>query len=247
MIKNNVYTLQLVNNTLTTLKTRLLTSYLEFFDIRVPYSWYNINEWNNAFVLTDSGANNFNITLTNGQYSTGTLFAAEVQTQLLAAGSLVDVYTCTYSTVTKLITISETSGPNNFGITWAANGLLRDQLGYTIDLTAAASYVAPNIFNTRFAEEIFVKIDQFNLQMPGKVQSLGVPINDRWYNFHGFVTSYSFGEHIEITFDHDEYIPDKINLDRKERIDNLTLSVYDSRGLLLPMNGQKILIRFKNL
>lgn len=246
MIKNNIYTFQCENNTSSNLKTKIILNKTEFLDIRVPYSWYNINTFNNTFTLTDSSDNDYVITLIQGQYLTGTLISAQIQTQMNACAST-DVYAVSYDTMTCKYTISETDGPDDFEITWNDNYILRNMLGFSVNLSAAATYTSTGIASSRFCEEIFIKIEEFQYQSKNKCKSLLTQINENYYNYHGYVSNVNFGNHVEIKFNYTGYIPDINDIQRGERINHLTISVYNEYGLLIPLNHKKILIRFKNL
>lgn len=85
---------------------------------------FAVTATNNKIYIADGS--NFTATLTVGNYLSGTLMAAQIQTQLNAVSTL---WTCTYSTTTFKFTIGRSSGTATLRLTQTTNAAW-SMLGY---------------------------------------------------------------------------------------------------------------------
>ncbi len=113
----------------------LFTSYRS--EVWKPTGWFEITASNNKLYFDDGGAQTATITASATAYTTGTLMATQVQTQMNAVSS---GFTVSYSTSTYKFTISHAS---NFELTiTSTTNAIWQTLGFTgsSDLTGANSY-----------------------------------------------------------------------------------------------------------
>ena len=82
---------------------------------RSKVGWNIIVDYNDAFDFTEASEGDASATLTAGNYATGDLMAAELQTQINAAATD-NTYTVTYSTATYKFTIARDTGADAFGL-----------------------------------------------------------------------------------------------------------------------------------
>lgn len=121
---------------------------LSLAKVCIPNTVYPINAYNQK-IFFDEGAGTLTATLTSSNY-TGTQFAAEIQTQLNAAG--VDTYTVVYSLQTKKLTITSTGT-----FTFVVGALSAfENMGYSeLNFATAASAVSDfpiNIAGTQYVD-----------------------------------------------------------------------------------------------
>lgn len=100
---------------------------------RSATGWTIVETFNDRIDFTEAGA--LVATLTPGTYATGALLAAEVQTQLNAAGG--NTYTCTYSGATNKFTITKTAGADPITLNWATGPNLARSVGVDMGYSVA--------------------------------------------------------------------------------------------------------------
>lgn len=84
---------------------------------RTELGWNIVAGFNDKIDFTEGTSGAAVATLTVGNYATGTLMAAEIQTQLNAAATD-NTYTCTYSAVTNKFTIARATGTDTIDLDW---------------------------------------------------------------------------------------------------------------------------------
>lgn len=138
-----------------------------------PYSFYNINVYNNVLVVSDDGAPPVTLTFTRGNYNANTLIT-EIQTQFTNAG--IGHISITISSITGLLTFT---CQNNHTLTFFANGSTCFRvLGFdpTLDYNSVASViVAPYPLN--LLGTLKLRIASYNLPINSLDSSVGGNLN----------------------------------------------------------------------
>lgn len=104
---------------------------------------------NDKLDFTEGVTGDATATLTAGNYSTGALMAAEIQTQMDAAATD-NTYTVTYSSSTKKFAIARATGSATIGLEWSTGANAATSVGLDLgfdtsaDDTGATSYEADN-------------------------------------------------------------------------------------------------------
>lgn len=99
-------------------------------NIRIPISFYNINQYNNTFIITDNSVQ-YTIIITEGNYTIDEL-TAELQTQLNATTP--PTFTITYDDITQKVNIARNTSTGSSVID---NGTLNDIIGFSQGQTIA--------------------------------------------------------------------------------------------------------------
>lgn len=138
-----------------------------------PYSFYNINVYNNVLVLSDDGDPPVTLTFTRGNYNANTLIT-EIQNQLINAG--INHISITISSITGLLTFT---CQNNHTLTFFANGSTCFRvLGFdpSLDYNSVASViVAPYPLN--LLGTLKLRIASYNLPINTLDSSVGGNLN----------------------------------------------------------------------
>jgi hypothetical protein len=142
VISNKDATETMSNGFKFTMRNKIIKAeYFKIGKIIISNNFHQINSSNNVLIITH-GVTDHTITVPVGNYTDSDLITA-IQTQLTAIAA---TYTITLSSLTGLVTISE-STPTNFGIKLASS-TINDILGYsTTNLSGAATYTAVNYLN----------------------------------------------------------------------------------------------------
>lgn len=143
--------------------------------IEFPFSFYIFNSTNNVITFNEGGSD-LTATITPGNY-TETQLAAEIKTQMEAAGAL--TYTVTYSDITLKLTIAATGA---FSLNWAnSTSLAYKLLGWNnANTSSSATQVAPNALNIAGTNSIYISIRnwvQRNITSSLGSFSFKVPVN----------------------------------------------------------------------
>lgn len=99
--------------------------------------WNIVAGFNDELDFTEGVTGDATATLTPGNYATGTLLAAEIQTQLNAAATD-NTYTVTYSTTTFKFTFTRATGAATFGIEWSTGSNATSSCGLDLGFAVAA-------------------------------------------------------------------------------------------------------------
>lgn len=192
--------------------------------ITIPYSVYTINSNNNKLYWVDSDSKTKTSTITSGNYDETTL-AAAITTQMNADKTSADTYTCTVSTATAKITI--TNNTNNFQLTCTNNSqAIWDTLGYSIlsNKTGATTYTGTNVYNLQPTTMIYI-CSSISGGNDSRVPSGDFPI------IGSVPVSANFGDIITYISDTD----DTINISNTSS--TLHFEVRDDQLRLLDLNG----------
>lgn len=121
--------------------------------IRIPYSWYTVNEDNNTFQWDDTAANPHTTTVPVGYYTADEL-ATAIGVALTADGA--GTYTATYSDLTGKMTITEAAG--NWELTAAsANSTIHTLLGFSATtLTGNTAYTGDMVVDLNHIKSLHV-------------------------------------------------------------------------------------------
>lgn len=197
--------------------------YISVQNAQFPYSFYNVNIYNNLLQISADANPAVVLTLTRGNYNANTLIT-EIQTQLTAAG-ITDI-TITISSITGLLTFTKASG--TFTLFYAGSTSFK-VLGFNpaLDYTSTGSVlVAPyplNLLGTlklRIAS-YSLPISSLDSSVDGNLNILAsIPINAG--NF-GLIM-YENANNIQSTLD-------------LKILDNFDLEILDDDGNLVNFNG----------
>lgn len=120
---------------------------------------YNINSYNNGFAFTDGSGSYTGLTLTVGNYDSGSL-ATEIKTRMEAANGASRTYTITFSSVTNKFTFAPSAGNVSFqfsGITYSAHRAF----GFAkVDTSASSALVSTNPIQLDFASSLLIRVDE---------------------------------------------------------------------------------------
>lgn len=198
--------------------------YISIQNAQFPYSFYNINVYNNLLRLSDDGAPAVVLTLTRGNYNANTLIA-EIQTQLNNAG--INHISITISSITGLLTFT---CQNNHTLTIFSSGsTILKVLGFNpaLDYNSVASViVAPYPLN--LLGTLKLRIASYALPIPSLDSSVdgnlnilaSIPIN-----------AGNFGL---IMYENANNVQSSLNL---KTLDNFDLEILDDDGNLVNFNG----------
>lgn len=197
--------------------------YISVQNAQFPYSFYNINIYNNLLEISADANPPVVLTFTRGNYNANTLIT-EIQTQLTAAG-ITDI-TITISSITGLLTFTKASG--TFTLYYAGSTCFK-VLGFNpaLDYTSTGSVlVAPfplNLLGTlklRIASYA-LPISSLDSSVDGTLNILAsVPIN-----------AGNFGL---IMYENTNNIQSTLDL---KILDNFDLEILDDDGNLVNFNG----------
>ena len=197
--------------------------YISIQNAQFPYSFYNINVYNNLLKISVDANPAVVLTLTRGNYNANTLIS-EIQTQLVAAG--ITTITITISAITGLLTFTKTSG--SFTLYYNGSTCFK-VLGFnpTLDYTSTASVlVAPFPLNLLGTLKLRVAsyalpISSLDSSVDGNLNILAaIPIN-----------AGNFGL---IMFENANNIQTTLDL---RLLDNFDLEILDDDGNLVNFNG----------
>lgn len=191
----------------------------------LPNAVYPINSNNNKLYWNEDGGATITSTITPGSYS-GTQIASEIATQM-NADSIGRTYGCTYSSITKKLTVTESVGlPNTFAFFSGSNDIITetgfDGNGSTHSTTYVANYPV-YLAGTQYVD-IQCDISSNNYSSNGKSNVLQrIPITA---NFGSVII-------------HQEPSDDFIRLN-EESLNTLEIRILDDKGNLwdLPANAQ---------
>lgn len=197
--------------------------YISVQNAQFPYSFYNINIYNNLLEISVNANPPVVLTFTRGNYNANTLIT-EIQTQLTAAG-ITDI-TITISSITGLLTFTKASG--TFTLYYAGSTCFK-VLGFNpaLDYTSTGSVlVAPfplNLLGTlklRIASYA-LPISSLDSSVDGTLNILAsIPIN-----------AGNFGL---IMYENTNNIQSTLDL---KILDNFDLEILDDDGNLVNFNG----------
>jgi hypothetical protein len=129
----------------------------QYLWFRSQITYYNVNRFNRSFTVNDGASRT--VSLTMGNYTSGTQLAAEIQTRL-NVGALV-VFTCTYVPLTGLLTI-DASGPFTFAVQTPEFAKLTGfQVG---SFTAGKPYTATQIVNLIYTDYIVIRSNTLGIE-----------------------------------------------------------------------------------
>ena len=197
--------------------------YLSIQNAQFPYSFYNINIYNNLLRISVDANPAVVLTLTRGNYNANTLIT-EIQTRLAAAG--ITTITITISSITGLLTFIKTSG--SFTL-YASGSTCFKVIGFNpaLDYTSTgAVLIAPyplNLLGTlklRIASYA-LPISSLDSSVDGNLNILAsIPIN-----------AGNFGL---IMYENTNNIQSTLDL---KILDNFDLEILDDDGNLVNFNG----------
>jgi hypothetical protein len=197
--------------------------YISIQNAQFPFSFYNVNVYNNLLRISVDANPAVVLTLTRGNYNANTLIT-EIQARLSAAG--ITSITITISSITGLLTFTKTSGTFTL---FSSGSTSFKILGFnpTLNYTSVASVlVAPyplNLLGTlklRIAS-YSLPIASFDSSVDGNLNILAtVPIN-----------AGNFGL---IMYENANNIQSSLNL---RVLDNFDLEILDDDGNLINFNG----------
>lgn len=147
--------------------------YVSIQNAQFPYSFYNINVYNNVLVISDDGDPPITLTLTRGNYNANTLIA-EIQTQLNNAG--INHISITISSITGLLTF--TCQNNHTLEIFSAGSTILRVLGFNpaLNYTSVASVlVAPYPLN--LLGTLKMRIASYELPISSIDSSVGGNLN----------------------------------------------------------------------
>lgn len=197
--------------------------YISIQNAQFPYSFYNINIYNNLLRLSVNGNPAVVLTLTRGNYNANTLIT-EIQSQLTSA-AITDI-TITISSITGLLTFTKASGTFTL---FSSGSTCFKVLGFnpTLDYTSVTSVlIAPYPLN--LLGTLKLRIASYSLPTSSLDSSVGgnlnvlasIPIN-----------SGNFGL---IMYENTNNIQSTLEL---KVLDNFDLEILDDDGNLVNFNG----------
>ena len=135
--------------------------YVRLENIRIPISFYNINDNNNTFGW-DSSGDSYTFNLTSGNYSIDDL-CAEVEDQMNAIVSDTNVYTITYDEPTQIVNIASSGIDTGSGTDGLVDELTGDgwqMLGFdtTETITDASNVDGTNVAYTNTMRHLKLQI-----------------------------------------------------------------------------------------
>lgn len=203
--------------------------FISLEQLTIPITVSPINSNNNTLELIEnSGATTATVTLSEQSY-TGAEIATELKTKLDAASLSGNIYTVSYNSNTKKLTIAASA--NNF--TFGANSTALKVIGFTLTPTTySASRTSENVVRLDGSSyyDIVSSLSSRNISSNGRTNILArVPI------FAGFGSVQSY-----------QHTNDSAIQIFNQDVDVITLSIYDDENNLVQMpEGSDIAYTFK--
>lgn len=119
-------------------------THVSVVNAEITKSWNMVNSTNNTLTMTQANASTATISITADRNYTAVQLAAEVQTKLIAAGTLTNAatYLVTYDANTNRFTISNAA--TDFTVTFSSASILNKYLGIVSGTASASnSLIAP--------------------------------------------------------------------------------------------------------
>ena len=124
-------------------------------DVVLPNGWYNFSANYNRIIFNE-GTGDLTATVPVGNY-TGSTIESAIEAALNAASTLTQVYTCTYSELTGLITISAAAA---FILKFSRSGSPAYRLGFSPnDTSSATSHTGTLMMNLAPDNFVYLAID----------------------------------------------------------------------------------------
>jgi hypothetical protein len=189
--------------------------------VNIPNTVYNVNSSNNTLVFNRSSTD-YTVTLTPSIYNLSTLCSA-LQTAMNTLDS--NTYTVTASDSTLKVTIA---GSGVFNIKWASS-TMNILLGFgTTNSSNATSHVASSVYNVKRDNFLYLNIDQLYSGMVMTSTSstaylFYVPFDENSGQYCISYESGTFDQHVALT--------------TEKQLLTFTVSLYDSTGALVDLNG----------
>lgn len=219
---------------LSSLKYRNVSS-IQVKRVDMDRTFYDINNNNNQLYFEDFGTTARTVTVTNGHYSTITLLAAQIESDMDSSASG-DTFTVTADVPTGKINILDDAGVFELTTTTTTNAIW-DFLGYntSADKTGATNYDTDNNTCLKYTRYIDIVSPQINSIVDGSYSNKN---NQRavYSNilYRVYVDDTDFGK----SFNESNNDKDIIKLSHNLQISKIQLQLKDEFGNFLEPNGK---------
>ena len=138
-----------INNFIVEIPKTTKIEKIQLEKIRIPYTYYNVTEYNNKFIFEDNLNNNIAVEIPVGNYGTSEIISA-VKLAMDNAPLSTQIFFCTLNDLTKKVSITSTL---NFSLNFSIANSLGPLIGFGKNNylpNKTTSYISPGILNLSY-------------------------------------------------------------------------------------------------